>query len=144
MAITSFYTAKLTIGVFSIERYLAICHPFLVNLQLTKVSRAIKASLVAWLIGFSCALPGSVKFILLHQKNGENRCTLFREKMTKESLYAVGVASMAYFVVPVLIIGFMYLRIALTLRRSSKSIKSSCEGAKQRAPKLLCWEFNIF
>ncbi|XP_008482163.1 neuropeptides capa receptor-like, partial [Diaphorina citri] len=53
------YTSVLTIVAFSMERYLAICHPLL-SYAMSGLRRAIRIIAVLWLFGFLCATPFAV------------------------------------------------------------------------------------
>ncbi|KRT81605.1 G protein-coupled receptor [Oryctes borbonicus] len=51
-----YFAALLTILAFTIERYLAVCHPFLVY-NVSKLSRTVKIIIIFWVIAFGLALP---------------------------------------------------------------------------------------
>jgi hypothetical protein len=46
----------LTITAFTVERYIAICHPFLSH-TVTKLSRAVKFVVAIWLLALFLAVP---------------------------------------------------------------------------------------
>ena len=50
------YASVLTILAFSLERYLAICHP-LYHYTMAPLSRAVKIITVVWIVSFLAALP---------------------------------------------------------------------------------------
>nr|XP_029719454.1 pyrokinin-1 receptor-like [Aedes albopictus] len=51
----------LTITSFTVERYIAICHPFRSH-TMSKLSRAIKFVIAIWLIAFGLATPQALQF----------------------------------------------------------------------------------
>lgn len=51
----------LTITAFTIERYVAICHPFM-SQTVSKLSRAIKHIIIIWLLALCLAIPQVGKF----------------------------------------------------------------------------------
>uniref|UniRef100_A0A1B0D6N1 G-protein coupled receptors family 1 profile domain-containing protein n=1 Tax=Phlebotomus papatasi TaxID=29031 RepID=A0A1B0D6N1_PHLPP len=53
---TSANATVLTITAFTVERYMAICHPFLSH-TMSKLSRAIKFILAIWVISMCMAVP---------------------------------------------------------------------------------------
>lgn len=53
---TSANATVLTITAFTVERYVAICHPFLSH-TVSKLSRAIKFVVAIWLLALCLAVP---------------------------------------------------------------------------------------
>src|SRR6218665_542601 len=49
-------SSVLTITAFTVERYLAICHPLRAH-TMSKLSRAVKFIVAIWILGFLCAAP---------------------------------------------------------------------------------------
>lgn len=76
---TSANASILTITAFTIERYVAICHPFL-SQTMSKLSRAVKLILVIWLVALSFALPQALQFGVIQDIRIPNMvmCTLKR------------------------------------------------------------------
>lgn len=56
----------LTITAFTVERYLAICHPIRAH-TMSKLSRAVKCVLIIWAAAAVAALPTAVQFGIEHQ-----------------------------------------------------------------------------
>ncbi|BES91780.1 7 transmembrane receptor (rhodopsin family) [Nesidiocoris tenuis] len=53
---TSANATVLTITAFTVERYVAICHPFLAH-TISKLSRAVKFIIAVWIIALAFAIP---------------------------------------------------------------------------------------
>lgn len=53
---TSTNATVLTITAFTIERYVAICHPFLSHTE-SNLSRAFKYILIIWMVALTLAFP---------------------------------------------------------------------------------------
>lgn len=62
----------LTITAFTVERYLAICHPIRAH-TMSKLSRAVKCVLIIWAAAAVAALPTAVQFGIEHQVDLEGR-----------------------------------------------------------------------
>lgn len=139
MAVGSVYVTMLTVSVLSVERYIAICHPFLASKnQQSSLIRAIKIITGLWLVGFVFALPASLQFTVVHHPEipSLSMCTV----ITETGIIVAGLCSFTFYFIPMLVICMMYLQIGLTLRESVKSIRSHNEStheSKQRAPKLI-------
>ncbi|KAK5649562.1 hypothetical protein RI129_000591 [Pyrocoelia pectoralis] len=58
---TSANATVLTITAFTVERYIAICHPFLSH-TMSKLSRAVKFILAIWLVAIIFAVPQALQF----------------------------------------------------------------------------------
>lgn len=59
---TSANATVLTITAFTVERYIAICHPFLTQ-TMSKLSRAIKFVIAIWILALFLACP-QVRFYI--------------------------------------------------------------------------------
>lgn len=58
---TSANATVLTITAFTVERYLAICHPFLSH-TMSKLSRVVKYVIVIWVSALCLAAPQAMQF----------------------------------------------------------------------------------
>uniref|UniRef100_A0A1B0DHW4 G-protein coupled receptors family 1 profile domain-containing protein n=1 Tax=Phlebotomus papatasi TaxID=29031 RepID=A0A1B0DHW4_PHLPP len=67
---TSTNATVLTITSFTVERYIAICHPFRQH-TMSKLSRAVKFILAIWIVAFCLAIPQAFQFgIVAVEGNG--------------------------------------------------------------------------
>ncbi|KAH9392545.1 G-protein coupled receptor 1, partial [Tyrophagus putrescentiae] len=108
---------------FTIERYVAICHPLLSHTTL-KLSRVVKVIALTWIIATLSAIPIAWQFglKLAYDSEGEpyphsEHCTIKRELYP----YLFEIATMVFFVVPIILISVLYILIGLKLRASSRS-----------------------
>lgn len=130
----------LTISVLSVERYVAICHPFLFSKHtLSSKSRVLKIILVIWIVAFLCSYLiyvciGKIPFI-----NDPNVIAFFHVNERTYVYYGV-LRSVFFFLVPMLLIGTMYFRISIELKKSSKFINNvddNADNSKQGTSKML-------
>lgn len=122
---TSTNASVLTITAFTVERYLAICHPFL-SQTMSKLTRAVKLILVIWLVALSYALPQALQFGLIqHQANPDMlMCTVKKVLI----LHSFELSTFLFFVIPMSLITVLYVLIGLKLRKSNMMKKSSGKG----------------
>ena len=115
----------LTITAFTVERYVAICHPFRSH-TMSKLSRAIKFILVIWLLALSFAIPMALQFGLVKHADNTNivLCTL------KFTLYrhSFEIATLLFFVIPMILITVLYVMIGLKLRQSNMMKRDNSSG----------------
>ncbi|KYN30205.1 PREDICTED: neuromedin-U receptor 2-like isoform X2 [Trachymyrmex cornetzi] len=119
---TSANATVLTITAFTIERYVAICHPFISH-TMSKLSRAVKFVVAIWLLALCLAIPQAIQFGIVYVDYTDNgtavldsaRCSL--EWTLIE--HAFEVSTILFFVLPMTIITVLYVLIAIKLRRSS-------------------------
>ncbi|KAH8335364.1 hypothetical protein KR074_000286 [Drosophila pseudoananassae] len=102
----------LTITAFTVERYIAICHPFRQH-TMSKLSRAIKFIFAIWLAAFLLALPQAMQFSVVYQ-NGGYSCTM------ENDFYAhvFAVSGFIFFGGPMTAICVLYVLIGVKLKRS--------------------------
>ncbi|XP_011149125.1 pyrokinin-1 receptor isoform X2 [Harpegnathos saltator] len=117
---TSANATVLTITAFTVERYVAICHPFISH-TMSKLSRAVKFVVVIWLLALCLAVPQAIQFGITYEyvDNGtaipdSARCS------TRWTLieHAFEISTILFFVLPMTIITVLYVLIAIKLRRS--------------------------
>ncbi|KAK9294786.1 hypothetical protein QLX08_010722 [Tetragonisca angustula] len=122
---TSTNASVLTITAFTVERYLAICHPFL-SQTMSKLTRAVKLILVIWLVALSYALPQALQFGLIqHQANPDMLMCTVKKVLIQHSFE---LSTFLFFVIPMSLITVLYVLIGLKLRKSNMMKKSSGKG----------------
>ncbi|XP_012939588.1 pyrokinin-1 receptor [Aplysia californica] len=121
------YASVLTITAFTIDRYVAICHP-LRSQALSSLSRAVKIIILIWVIACVCALPYPIHTRMFHEVfdpcTGEplpdsylcNIPAQWRHRMK----YMFQFSTFAFFVVPLFIITIMYIFIGLALMKTDQ------------------------
>lgn len=60
------YASVLTIMAFTIDRYVAICHPLKAQ-SISSLARAVRIIVIAWMLACGCALPYPVHTRLLYE-----------------------------------------------------------------------------
>lgn len=116
---TSANATVLTITAFTIERYVAICHPFQSH-TLSKLSRAVKFVIAIWISALGLAIPQAIQYGVVTvigvsgSGSTESYCTLKKVLIPNAFLISICV----FFVVPMTVITVLYVLIGLKLRRS--------------------------
>ncbi|RZB84901.1 7tm 1 domain containing protein [Asbolus verrucosus] len=116
---TSANATVLTITAFTVERYLAICHPFLSH-TMSKLSRVVKLVLVIWLVAVGLAVPQAMQFKII----GEPDCEMcsFEAPIIEHSFE---VSTLLFFVLPMSLITVLYILIGQKLKTSNMMKKRS-------------------
>ncbi|XP_003702318.2 neuropeptides capa receptor-like [Megachile rotundata] len=132
----SSYVSVLTIVAFSMERYLAICHPLQVY-TISGLKRPIRFILAAWSIALVSAIPFAIytKVNLVEYPPGSGNysadsaiCAMLLPYMPDFPLYEL--STIVFFLVPMLIILVVYTRMGLMIRNSAKeTLNSVTHGA---------------
>lgn len=113
IAETSANATVLTITSFTVERYLAICHPFLQH-TMSKLSRAIRLILIVWVISIGLAIPQALQFGVITSVYGIDQCTLKRIIIE----HSFELSTVLFFLTPMTLITILYILIGLKLRTS--------------------------
>lgn len=110
---TSANATVLTITAFTVERYLAICHPFLSH-TMSKLSRAVKLILVIWFVALALSIPQALQLQVI----GPEACTVCMPDIasTKRMLE---VSTFLFFITPMTLISILYALIGLRLKSSN-------------------------
>lgn len=113
LAETSANATVLTITAFTVERYVAICHPFL-GQAMSKLSRAIRIIVLIWLLAVLTAIPQAAQFgIAIYA--GMDKCVVVRVIVE----HSFQLSTFIFFFAPMSIILVLYLCIGLHLYRSN-------------------------
>ncbi|GBP22749.1 Pyrokinin-1 receptor [Eumeta japonica] len=114
---TSANATVLTITAFTIERYIAICWPFLSH-TMSKLSRAIRYIFAIWVLALCTAVPQAMQFGIEQQNNTKGApmilCTMKGTGI--QEMFVL--SSFVFFVVPMTVITVLYALIGVKLRTS--------------------------
>ncbi|CAH1099591.1 unnamed protein product [Psylliodes chrysocephalus] len=125
---TSGNSSVLIIGAFTVERYLAICHPFLSH-TLSNLSRAIKLVLIIWILSIGLAIPQALP-LRVELINGTCRQCVISNNAYIEPVFEV--STILLFIVPMTIITVLYILVGIRLKSSNNINKLSTHARMQR------------
>ncbi|XP_028128599.2 pyrokinin-1 receptor-like isoform X2 [Diabrotica virgifera virgifera] len=108
---TSSNATVLIITAFTVERYLAICHPFLSH-TMSNLSRAIKLIFIIWLVAISLAIPQVLPLKVV----GKCPMCVMQDPIIN---YNFELSTLLFFVMPMTVITVLYILIGLKLKSSS-------------------------
>lgn len=111
---TSGNATVLTITAFTVERYLAICHPFLSH-TMSKLSRAMKLIIIIWILSVCLAIPQAMPLKVV----GDCPHCYVVDTVIE---HAFEVSTFVFFVAPMSLIIVLYILIGMKLK-SSKMMK---------------------
>ncbi|XP_034946503.1 neuropeptides capa receptor-like [Chelonus insularis] len=123
----SSYVSVLTIVAFSMERYLAICHP-IQSYTRDKPHRPIIIMSIAWAIALVSALPfaiyTNVNYVEYPPNSGEVSedsaiCAMLLPDMPNFPLYEL--SCVIFFLIPMIIILVVYVRMGFMIRKSART-----------------------
>ncbi|XP_055889410.1 neuromedin-U receptor 2-like [Biomphalaria glabrata] len=129
------YASVLTITAFTVERYLAICHPLLAH-KITALSRAVKIIITIWTVSVGVALPYAVHTRIYYgvvipgtdiPVPDSLICSIPQHFLSGFMYYMFQVSTFLFFIGPVTLIVILYIMIGIALRRSPLSRASSDE-----------------
>ncbi|XP_046737533.1 neurotensin receptor type 1-like [Diprion similis] len=129
---TSANATVLTITAFTVERYVAICHPFLSH-TMSKLTRAIKFVVAIWLVALCLAVPQAMSVGIVYETFDDGRipyedhyvCLVKRVVIP----HAFEISTFVFFVAPMTLITVLYVLIGLQLRRSSVIARGGAAGS---------------
>ncbi|KAH3736803.1 pyrokinin-1 receptor-like [Dreissena polymorpha] len=135
------YASVLTITAFTVERYVAICHPLKAH-KFASLSRSIKIIIAIWTLSLLCALPYPLRTELFYYTGGSNHsgtplpesliCNI-PEKYHPTMVYIFQLSTFLFFVFPLAIICVLYILIAISLRRAALQRVASQETKSNSA-----------
>jgi neuromedin U receptor 1 len=127
---TSTYASILTITAFTVERYLAICHPMKAKLM-SGLSRAVRTIVIVWVVAAGCSVPIWIQYGVTVQSDASGRpipeSALCMIRPDRHIRHVFEVSSIVFFIVPMSIISVLYGLIGLSIRRSALYRDSSSE-----------------
>ncbi|KAL8581699.1 hypothetical protein ACOMHN_043117 [Nucella lapillus] len=139
---TTSYATVLTITGFTMERYLAICHPIRVQRACSR-SRAVKCICIIWFLAAACALPYPIHTRLFYfvqdPRDGkpvaDSLLCSIPVKWHERMRYVFQISTFVFFVLPMAVITVMYVMIGMKLRRKeiASSIMAHSHSAKTAA-----------
>lgn len=117
---TSTNASILTITAFTVERYLAICHPIRAH-TMSRLSRAIKFIIVIWILAALSAISMGYQLGIIYEKDNFGTDVLETATCTmKRPLnHAFEWSTFLFFFFPSTILCILYALIGLQLRRST-------------------------
>ncbi|RZF47220.1 hypothetical protein LSTR_LSTR004929 [Laodelphax striatellus] len=131
---TSANATVLTITAFTVERYVAICHPFLSH-AVSKLSRAIKYVVLIWLIALLLAVPQALQLGIVYEvyRNGTIVSEDLKACTIKHAMgsHTFGLSSVVFFLAPMLLISVLYALIGLRLQRSNRAARREAHGTSR-------------
>ncbi|WAR09406.1 PK1R-like protein [Mya arenaria] len=139
MEVTS-YSTVLTITGFTIERYMAICHPIRVQ-PCFHVSRATRCIIVIWTISTFSALPYPVHTrtfyylsdSLTKRPIADSLVCNIPHRWTGRMITVFQLSTFVYFLVPMVVITLIYVLIGVKLRASELTAPASPQYGKATA-----------
>lgn len=114
---TSANATVLTITAFTVERYVAICHPFKAHAW-SKPSRAVRYIIGIWIIALGLAIPQAIQFEVVREYiNGQyiSHCNI------KNAFFdhSFEISTFIIFIVPMSLITVLYVLIGVQLKKSN-------------------------
>lgn len=133
------YASVLTITAFTVERYVAICHPLKAH-KFANLSRSVKILIAIWTTSLLCALPYPLHTELFYYIDAEhNNGTQIEEslicnipqKYHGTMMYIFQFSTFLFFVFPMTVIAVLYFLIAISLRHAALQRVASQETKLQ-------------
>lgn len=139
MEMTS-YSSVLTITGFTIERYVAICHPIKIQ-RCCHVSRATRCIVVIWTVSIFSALPYPIHTRTFYYLYDPSTLEPIPESLvcnipliwTKRMITVFQMSTFIYFIVPMVVISLFYILIGVKLRETALSAHGSPQYGKATA-----------
>ncbi|XP_053613155.1 pyrokinin-1 receptor-like [Plodia interpunctella] len=109
---TSTNASVLTITLFTVERYLAICHPFMSH-RMSNLTRAIRHVCLVWVVSLILALPPALQLGITYQ-DGIALCLQTRVILE----HSFEISTFVFFLAPMILISILYSLIGLRLKKA--------------------------
>ncbi|KAK9497870.1 hypothetical protein O3M35_003780 [Rhynocoris fuscipes] len=131
------YVSVLTIVAFSVERYIAICHP-LTSYKTDKLTRVMKVICALWIISFFSALPFAVFTTINYidwpigsgiAVNESAFCAMLKDNVPPDfPIYEL--SSVLFFLLPAFVLTYLYIRIGLIISKN-QNVNGSIHGEQR-------------
>lgn len=133
---TSSNASILTITAFTIERYIAICHPIKSH-TMSRPSRAVKIIVAVWLLACICAVPIAMQFgiVYFHTKDGSPILESASCSVKTPFPHSFEIISVIFFFLPMTILTVFYVLIGVQLRKSADLGKAPNHSSNGKATK---------
>lgn len=125
------YASVLTITAFTLERYVAICHPIR-SQSITTLSRVVKTIVGIWVMACLCALPFPLHTELIHIRHPTTDEPLELSIMCNvphrwlpQMMFIFQISTFVFFLAPMTIITVLYTLIGVRLRNSEIQVETS-------------------
>ncbi|KAK7944839.1 hypothetical protein WMY93_000567 [Mugilogobius chulae] len=124
------FASVLNVTALSVERYVAVVHPLKVKSLLTR-AHVKKVIVMLWVMSMICAVPNTSLhgILLLPPKFGRHfprSAMCYLVKPTWMYKLTILISALAFFMLPVLVMGVLYLLIGLRLYRERGTIRDTC------------------
>ncbi|KDR24150.1 Neuromedin-U receptor 2, partial [Zootermopsis nevadensis] len=122
---TSANATVLTITAFTMERYVAICHPFL-SQTMSKLSRAVKIIIIIWIVAIVLAVPQAFQFGIVIGNTPDIVMCIVKSPIFAHSFE---ISTLVFFITPMILITVLYALIGVRLRHSNMIMKCAAVGS---------------
>ncbi|KAG5873347.1 hypothetical protein JTB14_017797 [Gonioctena quinquepunctata] len=123
----------LTVVTFSTERYVAICHPLYI-VAISSLQRSLRIISFLWIGSFCCALPfalhSGVNYVSYPGEPSKiivesALCAMISQP---ENIPLTEVSSIIFFVIPMVIILYQYIKMGIVIRQTARNNSSLGRG----------------
>ncbi len=121
---TSTYACILTITAFTVERYVAICHPMWAQ-TMSSLKRAIKVIVLSWIVSGICSIPMVLQVGIVYVQDNKGKdildSALCNVDKAKALEHAFEISTFLFFLTPMTIITVLYGLIGYAIKQSTLS-----------------------
>jgi hypothetical protein len=133
----------LIIVAFTVERWIALCHPFSrAHHGSSRLGRVAKTICGIWILGLVFAIPQAAWVSIVQELTcdglpipDETICSIDPD-YNEYARYAFQASTFVLFVLPMVIISFLYIRICISLARSESFFEGSSRSGGDRKQRL--------
>lgn len=132
---TATYASIMTITAFTVERYVAICHPMKAK-AMSSLQRAVKVIAGVWIVSGCSSVPIWLRYGVTYLRDAENNVipesALCSIRFLEYVEYCFSASSVVFFVLPMTLITVLYVLIGISIRRSTTSSKTNSDVKRRR------------